>query len=182
MMTSSPGSTIAINAAAIASVAPQVTVSSVSGSTVMPYQSAYLRASASRSRLAPQVMAYWLMSARIAREAASLMTSGAGKLGKPCARLMAPCSLATRVIQRMTDSVKPWVRREVCMDYESSYGKGVGKRRREEASRKGVEERRRGEASKTSPFDAFGYLGRRGFRGSWLEGGGSGAPCSAVVS
>src|SRR2546425_3700051 len=138
MMTSSPGSTIAINAAAIASVAPQVTVSSVSGSTVMPYQSAYFRASASRRRLAPQVIAYWLMSARIARAAASLMTSGAGKLGKPWARLMAPCSLATRVIPRMTDSVKPWVRREVCMDYQSSYGKGVGKRRREEASRKGV--------------------------------------------
>ena len=44
----------------------------------------------SRSRFAPQVMAYWLMSARMARAAASLSTSGAGKLGKPCARLMAP--------------------------------------------------------------------------------------------
>ena len=46
----------------MASVAPQVTVTSVSGSTVRPYQSAYLWARASRSRLAPQVMAYWLMS------------------------------------------------------------------------------------------------------------------------
>src|SRR3989475_11577593 len=105
MMTSSPGSTIAINAAAIASVAPQVTVSSVSGSTVMPYQSAYFRASASRRRLAPQVIAYWLMSARIARAAASLMTSGAGELGKHWARLVAAGSLATRVLAQMTEAV-----------------------------------------------------------------------------
>src|SRR5207302_1925199 len=62
----------------------------------------------------PQVMAYWLMSARIARAAASLMTCGAGKLGKPCARLMARCSFARRVMARMTDSVNPWVRRAVC--------------------------------------------------------------------
>ncbi len=82
-MTSSPGSTIASSAEAIASVAPQVTVISASGSTVMPYQSAYFRASASRSRLAPHVMAYWFTSSRIAFAAASLRTSGAAKLGNP---------------------------------------------------------------------------------------------------
>src|SRR5437879_5467199 len=99
----------------MASVAPQVTVSSVSGSTVMPYQAAYFLASASRSRFAPQVMAYWLMSSLMAQAAASLMTAGAGKFGNPCARLIALCSVATRVIARMTDSVKPWVRRAVCI-------------------------------------------------------------------
>jgi hypothetical protein len=91
-------------------------VTSVSGSAARPYQSAYFRATASRSRFAPQVMAYWFRSARTARAAASLSTSGQGKLGKPCARLMAPWALASRVIPRMTDSVKPWVRRAVCMD------------------------------------------------------------------
>src|SRR2546423_1770967 len=58
-------------------------------------------------------MAYWLRSSRIARAAASFRTSGQGKLGKPCARLMAPCSFASRVIPRITDSVKPCVRRAV---------------------------------------------------------------------
>src|SRR5947199_291405 len=81
----------------------------------MPYHSAYLRARASRSRFAPQVIAYWLMSSRMARAAASFSASGAGKFGNPCARLIAPCSLASRVMPRITDSVKPCVRRAVCM-------------------------------------------------------------------
>src|SRR5207245_5880229 len=101
---------MASSADAIASVAPHVTVISVSGFTVMPYQSAYLRVSASRSRLAPQVIAYWFTSSAMARAAASFRISGAGKFGNPCARLMAACSLASRVMPRMTDSVKPWVR------------------------------------------------------------------------
>src|ERR1051325_1847602 len=104
------------SAGAIASVAPHVTVISVSGFTVMPYQSAYLRASASRSRLAPQVMAYWFTSSAMARAAACFKTSGAAKFGNPCARLMAACSLASRVMPRITDSVNPWVRRAVCME------------------------------------------------------------------
>src|SRR5438309_109170 len=81
----------------------------------MPYQSWYFFASASRRCFAPQVMAYWFTLSRIARIAASFKTSGQGKLGKPCARLMAPCSLASRVMPRMTDSVKPWVRAAVCI-------------------------------------------------------------------
>src|SRR6266568_2105536 len=79
----------------------------------MPYQSWYFFASASRRCLAPHVMAYWLTLSRIARIAASLRTPGQGKLGKPCERLMAPCSLASRVMPRITDSVKPCVRRAV---------------------------------------------------------------------
>src|SRR5207253_3524458 len=101
--------------AAIASVAPQVTVTCVIGSTGRPYQSWYFAANAFRSRAAPQEMAYWLTSSRIARAAESFRTSGQGKLGKPCERLMAPCSLASRVIPRITDSVKPCVRRAVRM-------------------------------------------------------------------
>ncbi len=98
----------------MASVAPHVTVISVSGSTLRPYHSAYLRASASRNRLAPHVIAYWFTSSRIACTAASFSTAGAGKFGNPWARLIAPCSLASRVMPRMTDSVKDWVRWAVC--------------------------------------------------------------------
>src|SRR5216683_8223697 len=38
--------------------------------------------------------------------AARLISAGAGKSGKPCDRLTAPCSIAWRVISRITDSVK----------------------------------------------------------------------------
>src|SRR5271157_441479 len=53
----------------------------------------------------------WMASA-----AACFSDSSAGKSGKPCARLMAPCSMARRVISRMTDSVKlavRWLRKRV---------------------------------------------------------------------
>src|SRR5579875_3984896 len=104
-MTSSPGSRHPVIAAIIASVAPQVTQISRSGSTVMPYQSRYFSASACRMDGCPQVMGYWLASAAIAAAAACFTASGAGKSGQPCARLIAWCSTATRVISRLTDSV-----------------------------------------------------------------------------
>src|SRR6185369_11252921 len=50
-------------------------------------------------------MAYWLTSAKIASAAACLSASGAGKSGKPCARLTAPWATASLFISRMTDSV-----------------------------------------------------------------------------
>src|SRR5437773_4789950 len=50
------------------------------------------------------------MSASMARFAASFTCAGAGKFGKPCARLMPPWTALSRVISRMTDSVKPTVR------------------------------------------------------------------------
>src|SRR5690348_7544346 len=59
------------------------------------------------------------MSARIACTAASLRISGQGKLGKPCARLMASCSVASRVIPRITDSVNERVRAAVRGDARS---------------------------------------------------------------
>src|SRR5271165_2504299 len=46
------------------------------------------------------------MSAAIASWAARLTSAGAGKSGKPWDRFTAPCSMACRVISRITDSVK----------------------------------------------------------------------------
>src|SRR5438552_15920297 len=46
------------------------------------------------------------MSAAIASCAARLISAGAGKSGKPCARLTASYIIAFRVISRITDSVK----------------------------------------------------------------------------
>src|SRR6202051_1970946 len=45
------------------------------------------------------------MSSAMAWRAASLISEGAAKSGKPCERLTAWCSSARRVISRMTDSV-----------------------------------------------------------------------------
>src|SRR5215467_15468626 len=68
---------------------------------------------ARRSRGAPQVIAYWWKSPSSARWAASTSSRGGGKLGMPWARLMPSCSLLTRVISRITDSVKPCTRLEI---------------------------------------------------------------------
>jgi hypothetical protein len=73
-----------------------------------------------RRRCAPQVIAYWLGSARIAA-AAYVKTWGAPKLGKPWAGLIASYSLARLVIARMTDSVKPSVRSAVLIGRLSGY-------------------------------------------------------------
>src|SRR5260370_40696537 len=59
------------------------------------------------------------MSSEMALRAASLISSGAAKSGKPCERLTAPCFKARRVISRMTDSVNcsafaESMRREIC--------------------------------------------------------------------
>src|SRR5437588_2899602 len=108
MITSSPRSSTASRLAIMVSVAPQQTVTSRSGSTCMPYSRAYLAAIAARSSGSPQVMAYWLTSAMIAAQAASLSSCGAAKSGNPWARLM-PRSpwrrRISRVISRITDSV-----------------------------------------------------------------------------
>ena len=72
-MTSSPGSISPSIAAIIASVAPQVTVIWVSGSTIQPgWDRSILAAIAARSGRAPQVIAYWLTSAWRAWIAAAL--------------------------------------------------------------------------------------------------------------
>ena len=63
-------------------------------------------ATASRRLLEPQVIAYWLMSSSIALHAACLISSGAGKSGIPCARLIAPNFRASTDMPRITLSVK----------------------------------------------------------------------------
>src|SRR5438045_8796769 len=50
------------------------------------------------------------MSPLIAAHAASFIGSGIGTSGKPCARLIASCWFAIRVISRITDSVNVDVR------------------------------------------------------------------------
>src|SRR6185437_12756291 len=63
---------------------------------------------ARRKSRAPHVMEYWLMSSAMACCAAALISSGAEKSGKPCARLTAPSSMACRDISLITDSVNCW--------------------------------------------------------------------------
>src|SRR3989442_10904394 len=108
MITSSPGSSTASAVESTASVTPQQTVISVSGSMAIPRKCLVLSAIASRIGLAPQVVAYWLKSARMASTAASLSSAGAAKSGNPWARLrqFSPCRARhIRVISRITDSV-----------------------------------------------------------------------------
>src|SRR5579859_2554663 len=92
--------------AIIASVAPHVTVMWRSGSTSSPLNHRTFSAIACRRRGAPQVTAYWLCPSASACAPAASRSAGAGKSGKPWARLIAPCSIASRVISRITDSVK----------------------------------------------------------------------------
>src|SRR5262249_33497942 len=49
----------------------------------------------------------------IARWAAAISSGGGGKFGMPCARFTPPSWSTTRVISRMTDSVKPWTRVDI---------------------------------------------------------------------
>src|SRR4029453_2300340 len=72
----------------------------------------YSSAIATRNRSAPQVIGYWLTSSAMACRAASLSSCGAGKSGKPCERLIAPCATESRVISRITDSVNEDALRE----------------------------------------------------------------------
>ena len=67
----------------MASVTPQHTVISVSGSTAICRKCWVLAAIASRITFAPQVVAYWLKSLRIALTAASFNAVGAAKSGNP---------------------------------------------------------------------------------------------------
>src|SRR5580704_5038614 len=64
-----------------------------------------MSASASRIETWPHVIGYWFRSCSIAATAACLTWSGAGKSGKPWARLIALCCSASLVISLITDSV-----------------------------------------------------------------------------
>src|SRR5229473_5816065 len=52
--------------------------------------------------------------------ATRLMSSGAGKSGKPCERLTAPYFIASRVISRITDSVNKLALRETRREIEGA--------------------------------------------------------------
>src|SRR2546423_15669627 len=52
--------------------------------------------------------------------ATRLMSSGAAKSGKPCERFTAPYFIASRVISRMTDSVKRLALRETRLEIDGA--------------------------------------------------------------
>ena len=96
----------------IASVAPEVTVSSVSGAYSSPQSRRYLAESARWISGIPVMRAYCPCPARIAATAASRANSGPSKSGNPWARLIAPCSFASRVISVKIVVPKPSSLRE----------------------------------------------------------------------
>ena len=69
--------------AAMASVAPTVTRTSVLGSSSMSYQSRWCAATASRSSGMPWLGGYWLRPSRMAVTATSRSSSGPSVSGKP---------------------------------------------------------------------------------------------------
>ena len=67
----------------MASVAPTVTSTSVSGSWSMPYQARWCSATARRSSGTPALGGYWLRPSRMAATATSRSSSGPSVSGKP---------------------------------------------------------------------------------------------------
>ena len=115
MATFSPAFTVASTAAIMASVEPQVTTSSEFGSTFCPEKCSILAAIASRRFCAPQVIAYWCGPVVATCAKRSVSSLGGSKSGKPWERLIASYCRHTRVIRRITESVKVAVRRAACM-------------------------------------------------------------------
>ena len=101
----SPGLVRAKIVSTMASVEPMVTTISLSGSRVRPMNRPHFRARAWRKLGAPMVMGYWWGPCWLTSARRSSMAWGGAKSGKPWARLMAPASMAIRVIRRMTESV-----------------------------------------------------------------------------
>ena len=106
----SPGFVSAKMVSTIASVEPMVTTMFVSGSMGMPMNLPHLRLTARRKFGAPIVIGYWCGPSWLTSRSRSVMAFGGSKSGKPCAKLIAPQSRLTRVIRRMTESVKCWFR------------------------------------------------------------------------
>ena len=95
MTTSSPGSQRARKVAAMASVAPTVTRTSVSGSRSRSYQARWCAATARRSSGMPALGGYWLSPWRMASAAISLSSSGPSVSGKPWPRLTESVAVAS---------------------------------------------------------------------------------------
>ena len=106
-MTLSPGFVTAIIAAIIASVLPQVTTISLSGSTFMPEKCSCFAASASLKFCAPQVKAYWCGPSAATSARRSVISFGGSKSGNPWERFTAPYFNEILVILRITESVNP---------------------------------------------------------------------------
>ena len=79
----------------MASVAPTVTSTSVSGSRSRPYQARWCAATARRSSGMPALGGYWLCPSRMAATASSRSSSGPSVSGKPWPRLTAPVAVAS---------------------------------------------------------------------------------------
>ena len=109
-MTLSPGSATVIMAHIMASVEPQVATISLSGSMVRPMQRDCFLARASRKFWAPQVTEYWWGPSRDTWDRRSRISLGGSKSGNPWDRFTAPYFRETRVIRRITESVKSAVR------------------------------------------------------------------------
>src|SRR5438132_12806104 len=92
----------------MASVAPMVTTTSVSGSWSRPYQCRWWSATAWRSAGSPAPGGYWLCPARMAATAASATSAGPSVSGKPCPRLMDPVRAARTDISLKMVVVKGW--------------------------------------------------------------------------
>src|SRR3712207_3090275 len=101
----------------MASVAPLVTVTMVSGSIPLcPWKRAPCSAMATRKSLRPVLGAYWLTPSVMALRAASLTASGPSKSGKPCPRFIAPCLRASALNSEKT-VVPRWATRpaRICL-------------------------------------------------------------------
>ena len=79
----------------MASVAPTVTSTSVSGSSSRPYQARWCAATARRSSGMPLPGGYWLRPSRMAATATSRSSSGPSVSGKPWPRLTEPVAVAS---------------------------------------------------------------------------------------
>src|SRR5262249_7282538 len=171
-------------AAIMHSVAPQQTVTCSSASAPSRRVNARIFAAiACRSGAAPQVTAYWLNPSRIAWHAASFTSSGGSNSGSPWPRLIAPCRWASRVVSRMTDSVKCWTRLASMTAPDAAwlllllYGAGGGVTHRVPSSQRGDPPYRGPRASGAwrSPFGRrrrtiLGYIGASSVHGVNLDG------------
>ena len=100
----------------MASVAPAVTSTSVSGSYSSPYHFAWCSAMAARSSGIPGPGGYWLCPARMAATAASSTSGGPSASGKPWPRLIEPVATASADISAKIVVPKPCSR-------ETRYGR-----------------------------------------------------------
>jgi hypothetical protein len=94
----------------MACVAPAVMVISLPASYRCRYSASIFALTASRSACTPGIGGYWFRPSRIAEFTASTRRASQSKSGKPCPRLIAPCSAASADIT-LKIVVPTWGRR-----------------------------------------------------------------------